>query len=392
MVTRYRIYSSVTGEMLTEIDAAGQKMETHVYSIGGQEYRQIKAYAIKTSSTQFTNYPEQIVQEYSDPKGTRAHQWDREKNTSKDVHMSPVGVANTAIDWQDLKNRFVNNIAGQLSYAASQAHYPGTRSQLEDPLNPGRGCELDGKSVSCSKVIKEFNRGWVTFSHQQFREFEEHPSTAPGLIVSRGVEGNSADEILTGLDDIDVSIEGPGGTPAKVKKPPCTIEILARRISAPGGLEGYAHQSTLYHTYILVSGAERPTTVFSAFPGELIGLKDREGLLTPTEKLYKEGSRDFDKSKSEGGTLYGSTTITDNCEDIFSSFRSVSQKVNDANIAYPGYASQAVGSNQNNSNAYVFTLLSDRYGDKIARRTVGSLFDGNPNILIPGIKTRLPIK
>ena len=155
VVTRYRIYSTVTGRMLTEIDAAGQKMETHVYSIGGQEYRQIKAYSIKTSGTQFTNYPEQIVSEYSDPKGTRAYQWDRQTNTSKYVHMSPAGVANTAIDWADLKSRFVDHIAGQIAYAKAQAVYPGTRSQLEDPTNPGTGCELDGKSVSCGKLIRQ---------------------------------------------------------------------------------------------------------------------------------------------------------------------------------------------------------------------------------------------
>lgn len=148
VVTRYRIFSSVTGKMLTEIDAAGQKMETHVYSIGGQEYRQMKAYSIRTSLTTANNFAEQIVSEYSDPKGTRARQWDREKNTTKDVHMSPVGVANLAIDWAQLKDTFVNNIAAQVSFAQSQSRYPGTRSQLEDPTNPGRGCELDGKSVS----------------------------------------------------------------------------------------------------------------------------------------------------------------------------------------------------------------------------------------------------
>ena len=156
MVTRYRIYSSVTGEMLTEIDAAGQKMETHVYSIGGQEYRQIKAYAIKTSSTQFTNYPEQIVSEYSDPKGTRARQWDRQTNTTKDVHLSPVGVANLAIDWADLKNRFVSNIAGQMAYAQAQSRYPGTRSQLEDPTNPGQGF-AGGAGALFDESEKRFN-------------------------------------------------------------------------------------------------------------------------------------------------------------------------------------------------------------------------------------------
>ncbi len=33
VVTRYRIYSSVTERMLTEIDAAGQKMETNVCAL-----------------------------------------------------------------------------------------------------------------------------------------------------------------------------------------------------------------------------------------------------------------------------------------------------------------------------------------------------------------------
>ena len=136
-----------------------------------------------------------------------------------------------------------------------------------------------------------------------------------------------------------------------------------------------------------------PTIVFAAYPGYLLNIKGRENLLNATEDEYKQGNRDFDKSQSEGGTLYGTTTITDSCEEILSNFRSVNIKVNEANIEYPSlFPAQAVGYNQNNSNAYVFTLLSDRYGDKIARRTVGSLFDGNPNILIPGIKTKLPIK
>ncbi len=119
-----------------------------MYSIGGWEYRQVKAYAIKITGTQYNNYPEQVVSEFTDPQRTRARQWDREKNTSKDVHMSPAGVANLAIDWAQLKATFVNQIAAQVSFAQSQSRYPGTRSQLEDPTNPGRGCELDGKSVS----------------------------------------------------------------------------------------------------------------------------------------------------------------------------------------------------------------------------------------------------
>ncbi len=159
VVTRYRIFSSVTGKLLTEIDAAGQKIETHVSALDG-EYRQMKAYSIITSGTPF-NYPEQIVSEYGDPKGTRAHQWDRQTNTYKDVHMSPVGVTNAAIDWQQVKDRFTGAIGAQISYAESKAHYPGTQVNLEDPTNPGTGCELDGKSVSCAKLIRVERNGGI---------------------------------------------------------------------------------------------------------------------------------------------------------------------------------------------------------------------------------------
>lgn len=193
------------------------------------------------------------------------------------------------------------------------------------------------------------------------------------------------------MDGLFVGIDDSGGEEKKKTERTCIIQVAARRVSAPGGLEGYLHQSTLYHSYILVKEAGKPTTVFSAFPGKLIGQTDREDLLTATEDIYQKDNRDFDKSQSEGGTLY-SDKIYDSCNDVFSSFQSLNKKVNDANIEYPGYISQALGLNQQNSNAYVFTLLSTRYGNKIARNTVGSLFPGNGAIKIPGIKTKLPIK
>ncbi len=159
--TRYRVYSSVTGKLLTEIDTAGQKLETHIYSPNGQ-HRQMKSYTVYYSGGGSTTYPDTVVGEFSDPLGTRSRQWERQTNSYRDTHISPVGVPMEAINWQVLKDRFVNGIAAQISYGQSQAvYYPYMRDIVEDPTNPGRGCSLDGQKISCAKVAQYARQGAI---------------------------------------------------------------------------------------------------------------------------------------------------------------------------------------------------------------------------------------
>jgi hypothetical protein len=168
--TRYRVYSSVTGKLLTEMDAAGQKLETHIYSPNGQ-HRQMKSWTVYYSGGGSTTYPDTVIGEFSDPHSTRSRQWERQTNSYRDPHISPVGVPIETINWQVLKDRFVQGIAAQISYGQSQAvYYPYMRDIVEDPTLPGRGCMLDGQKVSCAKVIREVNRGWAEVdTHQPYR-------------------------------------------------------------------------------------------------------------------------------------------------------------------------------------------------------------------------------
>ena len=159
--TRYRVYSSVTGKLLTEIDATGQKLETHIYSPNGQ-HRQMKSWTVYYSGGGSTTYPDTVVGEFSDPHGTRSRQWERQTNTYRDTHIAPIGVPMEAINWQVLKDRFVNGIAAQISYGQAQAvYYPYMRDIVEDPTLPGRGCMLDGQKVSCAKVAQYARQGAI---------------------------------------------------------------------------------------------------------------------------------------------------------------------------------------------------------------------------------------
>ncbi len=233
VITRYRIFSSVTGKLLTEIDAAGQKIETHIYTIDGQ-FRLMKAYSIKATGTQFNNYPEQIVSEYSDPKGTQARQWDRQTNIYHNVHMSPAGVANENIKWDQVRDRFVGSITAQLSFAASQAHYPGTRSQLEDPNNPGTGCELDGKPVFCGKLIRAARHGELNEDSVKF--YDGSQIQGPGYVGGKGWQKSTDDKGIEHLNEIgnlidggdinaDLIVDMEGGGSQTTSQSPCSFTI-----------------------------------------------------------------------------------------------------------------------------------------------------------------------
>ena len=367
MVTRYRIYSSVTGKMLTEIDAAGQKMETHVYSIGGQEHRQMKAYSIKTSLTTANNFAEQIVSEYSDPKGTRARQWDREKNTTKDVHMSPVGVANLAIDWAQLKDTFVNNIAAQVSFAQSQSRYPGTRSQLEDPTNPGRGCELDGKSVSCAKLIREGINGGI--NEDSIRYY--HGSGAiqgPGYGGGFGWDSDGVNEeggLIVGdiNGDLIVDINGPGSpsSGSKTKKnedlPPqidgktCILEIRGKEIGATKGLPVVG-----IHTYILTytPGNEANMTYF--------GAGDFDGQLGSRYGAYTKAIASTDFTDPYKWSAAFETAAP--CSAMNAGLKVVADKLNGSHVPYQTYPNVSKEATLN-SNSFTYTALQYIYSPEV---------------------------
>lgn len=212
--TRYRVYSSVTGKLLTEIDATGQKLETHIYSPNGQ-HRQMKSWTVYYSGGGSTTYPDTVVGEFSDPHGTRSRQWERQTNTYRDTHIAPIGVPMEAINWQVLKDRFVNGIAAQISYGQAQAvYYPYMRDIVEDPTTPGRGCMLNGQKVSCAKVIKEVNNGRADVdTHQRYS----------GVVTEtrhgRDEHSYITQQIPEGLDGLIVGIDDSGGE--QTTKTPC---------------------------------------------------------------------------------------------------------------------------------------------------------------------------
>ena len=161
-VIRYRIFSSVWGQVLTEIDQSGQKQETYVQTFENQTVRQVKSYIIQQTGTQSVTYPDQVVFEFGDPLGTRSRQWDRQTNSYKDLHVSPGGVPVETINWQVLKDRFVSNIQGYLSYAQSQAHYPGT--SIGDPLNPVN-VKIDGRKATYEEFLRLAQSGELDKIH-----------------------------------------------------------------------------------------------------------------------------------------------------------------------------------------------------------------------------------
>jgi hypothetical protein len=88
-----------------------------------------------------------IVSEHRDPHGTRLRNWDRNANTFKDTHLAGAAVTMDAIDWVTLKNQYVNQIAGQVVYAVSQAHYPDPAGGMKEPPNDPANVTIDGQSV-----------------------------------------------------------------------------------------------------------------------------------------------------------------------------------------------------------------------------------------------------
>ncbi len=209
---RYRLYSTVLGKLLTDIDPAGQKLETRVYGVDSTLVRQVKAYTVNVGGGP-VSYPDTVVFEGSDPHGTLATVWDRDTNSYKTMNTTPGGTPIETINFQLLRDRFVNGIAGYVAYAqTASARYSSSYSSLSDPQNPGSGCQLDGQSISCAKLIREARHGRIgdaTVYH------------AAGGIQGDGYgggygydeEGNQEGDLIAGGDingDLVVDIGGSG--------------------------------------------------------------------------------------------------------------------------------------------------------------------------------------
>src|SRR6266540_1357864 len=149
---RYRIYSTVLGGLLTDINSAGQKIETRVYRFvydAESTARQVKAYTVTLGGNP-VNYPDMVVFEGSDPHRTRTVVWDHDTNTYKTVALAYPGAYVEDIDWQGLKDRFVSHIGSKISYGQySASQYLDSYFSNINPRNPGTGCSLDGTKVSC---------------------------------------------------------------------------------------------------------------------------------------------------------------------------------------------------------------------------------------------------
>ena len=191
-----------------------------------ESWRQVKAYSVPNGGNPPLNVPDTLVYEGSDPYNTRATVWDRNTNAPNKIVYMAAGAYVEEIDWASLKTSFVagSNGNAQKSYgelAASQ--YISTAFTTVDPRNPGSGCSLDGQKVLCSKLIKAINRGTASFGAKQEREFIDHPSISPGILIDRsgGSESGVQREILAGLDDF-IEPQTTGGTP---QKKPCSTVI-----------------------------------------------------------------------------------------------------------------------------------------------------------------------
>ncbi len=159
---RYRIYSTVLGGLLTDINSAGQKIETRVYRFvydAESTARQVKAYTVTLGGNP-VNYPDMVVFEGSDPHRTRTVVWDHDTNIYKTVALAYPGTYVEDIDWQGLKDRYVSHIGSQISYGQySASQYLANYFSNIDPRNPGTGCSLDGTKVSCAYLFRAAKSG-----------------------------------------------------------------------------------------------------------------------------------------------------------------------------------------------------------------------------------------
>ena len=159
---RYRIYSTVLGGLLTDINSAGQKIETRVYRFvydAESTARQVKTYTATLGGNP-VNYPDMVVFEGSDPHRTRTVVWDHDTNTYKTVALAYPGAYVEAIDWQGLKDRYVSHIGSQISYGQySASQYLANYFSNIDPRNPGTGCSLDNVKVSCRELNSYIRQG-----------------------------------------------------------------------------------------------------------------------------------------------------------------------------------------------------------------------------------------
>jgi hypothetical protein len=158
-LVRYRLYSTVLGQVLTEVDSAGQKVETYVRTLPTETVRQVTAYTAQTGQQNPPTYPEMIVSEHRDPHGTRLRNWDRNANTFKETHLAGAAVTMDAIDWGSLKTRFVSNIQNQVAYAVSQAHYPGPAGGMKENPNDPANVTIDGQKVKFEDFVRGLRGG-----------------------------------------------------------------------------------------------------------------------------------------------------------------------------------------------------------------------------------------
>ena len=272
--------------------------------------------------------------------------------------MSPVGVANAAIDWQQVKNQFVSGIVSQLAYAQAQSHYPGTRSQLEDPTNPGTGCELDGKSVSCGKLLRQARNGGIDEDSVKF--YGDSPLNGPGYGGGRTLhddgEGNieQVSNVIEGDLNGELIVDRQGGPREPTQKQTvitCTVGLWARPLDDAKGL--------FEHMFVTTKQSnQKDSIVWHAFNG--IGV--RAGILTGRTNKFDDTDEDFLKFETPPHgkpTFSASITIEGECKPIRASFDTSRDAINGKNHKYPTNSEHIFNSTYKlpNSNAFAFTLL-----------------------------------
>jgi len=385
---RYRIYSTVLGGLLTDINSAGQKIETRVYRFvydAESTARQVKAYTVTLGGNP-VNYPDMVVFEGSDPHRTRTVVWDHDTNTYKTVALAYPGAYVEDIDWQGLKDRFVSHIGSQISYGQySASQYLDSYFSNINPRNPGTGCSLDGTKVSCAylfRAAKSGALGSITVSTTGGAGGVGGDSGVILGVLTNARGSIAANKAQAGFNQcVHQCGVGPDGEPAEIgevyttnffgsqwpivprvsapirvpqqqPKPICYITLVAKKV---GILNWRGIGINAYHLFVLTKqSGQTAQPIYHALGG-------KTGKIEASTGPYGESDWDFQDVKKGGpwGSVEAVDKVQGSCDRINKNLTSTINAINAANITYDQWG--------DNSNAAAFTLLYQLDQDVLTR-------------------------
>ena len=382
---RYRIYSAVLSGLLTDINSAGQKIETRVYTFvfdAESTARQVKAYTVTLGGNP-VNYPDMVVFEGSDPHRTRTVVWDHDTNTYKTVALAYPGAYVEDIDWQGLKDRFVSHIGSQISYGQySASQYLDSYFSNINPRNPGTGCSLDGTKVSCAylfRAAKSGALGSITVSTTGGAGGVGGDSGVIMGVLTNARGSIAANKAQAGINQcVHQCGVGPDGEPAEIgevyltnffignlwqrggrtqpqketaqpQKPTCTITLKARPVEGVGGLTGN------YHTFVTLQSSTFAERGYHAGPARFS--LSNPGPLGASNEPHEPGKYEYDAEKRAAHVPSEKVVLQGDCSQYDKIFSDVENKTNNAKLPYQ-FPRIFGNNNINNSNAYAYTLLT----------------------------------